>query len=105
IGTPDRQRAQPPTIVDATNTIAAQAAGHTASLQDFLDRAAAVSRLTADHRSSLSQAINRLPGLLAEAQPALAQLDTVAVNGTPLVQQIHAAVPSLNKVATDLGPF
>ena len=49
--------------------------------------------MTAAHRDTLSQAINRLPGLLAAAQPALQQLDTVAVSGTPLVQQIHAAVP------------
>jgi ABC-type transporter Mla subunit MlaD len=101
----NRQRAQLATIVDATNTIAAEAAGHTTNLQSFLDRAAALSTLTAAHRDNLSVAVSRLPGLLAVAQPALQQLDTVAVNGTPLVQQIHAAVPSLNQVATDFGPF
>jgi ABC-type transporter Mla subunit MlaD len=101
----DRQRAQLATIVDATDTIAKNGATHTADVQNFLTRAAALSTDTADHESALSQAINRLPGLLSAAQPALAQLDTVARDGTPLVQQIHASVPSLNRVENDLGPF
>jgi ABC-type transporter Mla subunit MlaD len=105
IGILARQRAQLATIVDATNTIAAQGAGHTADVQNFLTHAAALSSLTASHSSNLALAINRLPGLLGAAQPALQQLDTVAVDGTPLVQQIHAAVPALNRVANDFGPF
>ncbi len=100
-----RQRSQLGTIVDATQTIAAQAAGHTRDLQSFLDRAASLSSLTAAHHDPLSQAVARLPGLLAQAQPALAQLNTVAVDGTPLIQQIHNAVPALNRVSNDLGPF
>jgi ABC-type transporter Mla subunit MlaD len=101
----NRQRNQLATIVDATNTIAAQGAGHTANVQNFLTRAAALSTLTASHSSNLSRAINELPGLLGAAQPALKQLDRVAVDGTPLVQQIHNSVPALNRVANDLGPF
>jgi phospholipid/cholesterol/gamma-HCH transport system substrate-binding protein len=105
IGILARQKAQLATLVDATNTIATEGAAHTTSVQNFLDRAAALSTLTANHRDNLSLAVNRLPGLLAAAQPALQQLDTFAVGATPLVRQIHAAVPSLDKVANDLGPF
>jgi virulence factor Mce-like protein len=100
-----RQRNQLAGIVDATDKIAAEGAGHTANLKQFLDRSAALMSLTASHRDALSGAIARLPGLLAQAQPALQQLDTVAVDGTPLLQQVHAAVPSLNKVSNDLTPF
>jgi phospholipid/cholesterol/gamma-HCH transport system substrate-binding protein len=99
------QRTQLAGIVDNTNTIAAEAAGHTGDLQRFLDRSAALTSLTASHTDALSQSIARLPALLAAAQPALQQLDTVAVDGTPLVNQLHAAVPSLNQATTDLGPF
>jgi ABC-type transporter Mla subunit MlaD len=105
IGILARQKSELATIIDATNTIASQAASHTTDVQNFLVRAASLSTLTASHSSNLSLAINRLPGLLSAARPALAQLDTVAVDGTPLVQQIHAAVPALNRVANDLGPF
>ena len=105
IGILSRQKAQLATLVDATSTVASEAARHSGSLQAFLNRAANVSSITAAHRDSLSRSIKRLPGLLAAAQPALQQLDIVAVSGTPLVQQIHAAVPALNRVATDLDPF
>jgi virulence factor Mce-like protein len=105
IGILDRQRNQLATIVDATNTIAAQASTHTADLQNFLDKTAALTSETASHSSNLSLAINRLPGLLDAAQPALSQLDTVAVDATPLLNQIHASVPALNQVTNDFGPF
>jgi ABC-type transporter Mla subunit MlaD len=101
----DRQNGQLATIVDATNTIAREGAGHTANLQRFLDQAALLSSLTAAHRGPLAQTIARLPGLLAAAEPALKQLDTVAVDATPLVAQIHTSVPALNQVSSDLGPF
>ena len=68
-------------------------------------RFAEVELMTRNTGTYLIPAINRLPGLLSAARPALEQLDTVAVDGTPLVQQIHAAVPALNRVANDLGPF
>src|SRR5581483_4789238 len=70
-----------------------------------LTHAAALTQLTASHSGALSQAIQRLPANLDATQPALRQLDTVARDGTPLLAQIHAAVPELNNVATDLGPF
>ncbi len=105
IGILARQKAQLGTIIDATNTIAQQGAGHTAAVQNFLDQSAALSSTTAAHSSNLELAINRLPGLLAAAQPSLQQLDVVARDGTPLLQQLHVAAPYLNKVSTDLGPF
>ncbi len=101
----DRQRNQLASIVDDTNTIARQAAGHTAALQRFLDRSASLTSLTAAHKDSLSQAVARLPGLLSAAEPAMRQLDTVAVDGTPLLAQLHVAAPALDKVHADLGPF
>jgi phospholipid/cholesterol/gamma-HCH transport system substrate-binding protein len=100
-----RQRSQLATLVDATNSLAKDGAAHTQLIQNFLDRASALTAETADHASPLAQSINRLPALLDAARPALQQLDTVAVDGTPLVQQIHAAVPALNRVTNDLGPF
>ncbi|MHB8656366.1 MAG: MlaD family protein [Solirubrobacteraceae bacterium] len=105
IGILARQRDQLAAIVDATSTIASQGAGHTAAVQSFIDRAAALTQLTATHRDSLALAVNRLPGLLAATEPALAQLDTVARDGTPLLAQLYAAAPYLNRVNRDFAPF
>jgi virulence factor Mce-like protein len=101
----DHQRRQLATIVDSTSTLAAQGAGHTTDIQRFLDKTAAFTTLTAAHKDNLSQTIARLPALLAATQPALQQLDIVARDGTPLLQQLHASVPALTSVENDLGPF
>lgn len=100
-----RQKAQLATIIDATNTIAAEGAAHAPNLQRFLDSAAALTGVTASHSSNISRSIQLLPGLLAAAQPALQQLDIVAKDGTPLVQQLGASAPALSRVQRDLVPF
>ena len=99
------QQAQLRTLIDSTNTLAAQGAAHTGSLQGFLDRASALATLTANHRSALAQGIRRLPGLLAAALPALSQVNAVATQGTPLLAQLQAAAPVLEQVSRDLRPF
>lgn len=105
IGVLLRQQSSLKTLIDSTAKIAAQGAGDTGALKTFLDRAAALSTLTAEHHSALAQGINRLPDLLSQARPALAQLDTVARDGTPLLHQLQAASPVLEQVSRDLKPF
>lgn len=105
IGILEHQRGQLATIVDATDTIARSGASHAPALTAFLDRSAGLTALIAAHRGSLARTIARLPGLLATARPALSKLDAVAVGGTPLVRQLHAAVPALNRASVDLVPF
>jgi ABC-type transporter Mla subunit MlaD len=99
------QRAQLQTLIDSSDRLVATGAAGKAGLQRFLDRAAALSSTTAAHGSALSESIARLPRLLAATRPSLTQLDAVATQGTPLLQQLTAATPSLNRVANDLGPF
>ncbi len=105
IGILAHQKAQLATIIDATNTIASEGASHTSAVQSFLTQAASLTSTTAAHSSNLQLAINRLPGLLAAARPSLQQLDVVARDGTPLLQQLQVAAPFLNNVSRDLGPF
>jgi phospholipid/cholesterol/gamma-HCH transport system substrate-binding protein len=100
-----RQRTQLQAVISATRTIMAQGAVHTATLKRFLDQAAGLSAAVALHRGPLAAAVNRLPGLLAATRPALGQLDALARNGTPLLYQLDAAAPWLNRVSADLGPF
>jgi phospholipid/cholesterol/gamma-HCH transport system substrate-binding protein len=99
------QRTQLQSLIDSSDKLATTGAAGTAQLRRFLDRAAGLSTLTATHGGALSQSIARLPALLAATRPALAQLDSIATQGTPLLQQLRAAAPSLNRVSDDLGPF
>jgi ABC-type transporter Mla subunit MlaD len=101
----NRQRGQITSAVDATDTIVAELASRRGQLQTFVDRAARVTLRTADRRSELADAIRRLPGLLAVAQPALQRLDELAVNGTPVINDLHASAPSFNRLTADLRPF
>jgi ABC-type transporter Mla subunit MlaD len=105
IGILARQKTELAALIDATNTIAQQAATHTGAVQNFLQQASTLASTTAQHRSNLALAIKRLPALLAAAQPSLAQLDVVAREGTPLVKQLGTAAPYLNQASLDLGPF
>jgi ABC-type transporter Mla subunit MlaD len=100
-----RQGAQLQTLIDSSNRVAAEGTSGKADLQRFLDRAAAASSLTAMHSGALSQSIARLPALLSATRPSLAQLDAIATQGTPLLQQLRVTAPSLDRVANDLGPF
>ena len=100
-----RQGAQLQTLIDSSNRVAAEGAAGTAQLKRFLDQAAAASTLTAAHSGALGQSIGRLPALLAATRPALTQLDAIATQGTPLLQQLTATAPSLDRVSSDLGPF
>jgi virulence factor Mce-like protein len=100
-----RQGAQLQTLIDSSDRLVTTGAAGKADLQRFLVRAAALSSTTAAHGSALSESIARLPALLAATRPSLTQLDAVATQGTPLLQQLTSAAPSLNRVANDLGPF
>jgi ABC-type transporter Mla subunit MlaD len=105
IGILNRQGSQLQTVISATRTIMAQGAAHAQTLKRFLVSTAALSASVANHTGPLASAVNRLPGLLAAARPALQQVDAVARQGTPLLDQLRSAAPWLNRVSADLGPF
>jgi phospholipid/cholesterol/gamma-HCH transport system substrate-binding protein len=100
-----RQGRELQAVISATHTIMAQGAAHTGTLKRFLVAAAALSASVADHRGPLATAVHRLPGLIAATRPALQQVDTIARNGTPLLNQLRSAAPWLDRVSADLGPF
>ncbi len=105
IGILETQRSALSSILDATNTLAAQIAGHVPALKGFVNRSAALTTLLASHRGPLAMAIGRLPSLLQALHPALQQVDAVARNGTPLLDELHTAAPSLDRVEKNLGPL
>ncbi|HEV3056087.1 MAG TPA: MlaD family protein, partial [Solirubrobacteraceae bacterium] len=100
-----QQRAELATAIDASDSLVAQLAAHTPDISAFVAQAARLSETTAAHSGPLARALRELPGLLSASRPALADVDGIALTGTPLVQQIHAAVPRINKLTDDLGPF
>ncbi|MBO0767182.1 MAG: hypothetical protein J2O48_00720 [Solirubrobacterales bacterium] len=105
IGILNSQTSQLSTAINATDQIARTGVNRTAAVHNFVTQANGLLRLTNSHTGSMEQSINKLPGLLASARPALNDLNTVAVDGTPLLSSIRQATPALNKVSNDIVPF
>lgn len=99
------QRLALATAIDASDALVGRLAAHAPNLSSFVAQAARLTVTTAAHRGQLAQAVHRLPGLLATARPALGNLDGVATAGTPLLAQIHASVPELNRLTAEMAPF
>jgi virulence factor Mce-like protein len=98
-------RAQLRALIGASDKVIAQLAAHRGALKGFLHHGARVAQVTARRASKLEQSAQRLPALLAEAQPALANLRTLAEQGTPILRDAGAAAPQLRRLAHQAGPL
>jgi virulence factor Mce-like protein len=105
IGILNAQRAQVTQIVDSSDRLVAQLAANKGRVQAFVDGAAKVTTQTASHSGALAQGLNRLPALLAAAQPALTQLDSVAVTSIPIVSGVERAAPYIRQVLNTVPAF
>jgi ABC-type transporter Mla subunit MlaD len=101
----ESQRTQLATTIDATDPLVAQLAAHRAQARGFMAAAARVTARLAAHRAALAGSVQRLPALLSATRPALAQLDLVETQTTPLLVQLGAAAPLLSRLSVDLGPL
>jgi virulence factor Mce-like protein len=101
----NRQRTQLQSIVTDSDRLVGELAARRDRVADFIDQAARVTTQTADHSTALAEGIRRLPALLAAARPALARLDEVAADGRPLLDQLRAAAPQVNRLTALLEPF
>jgi virulence factor Mce-like protein len=70
-------------------------------VQEARDTAAA----SAERRDDLSRDFELLDDFLAELEPTLAELENVAVEGTPLFEDLRAAAPGLTTLSKNLPPF
>lgn len=98
-------RAHLQSLIGASDQILAALARRRQRVGAFIDSAAAVTATAAAHRDALAATVNRLPPLLAGAQPALARLDAVARSATPVAQSVTAAAPALATAVSELPAF
>ena len=70
-----------------------------------LANSAAVARATAERRADLEADIQRLPRVLRELRPTMVRLGGFADQATPVLSDLHAQAPAINRVVTQLGPF
>jgi virulence factor Mce-like protein len=71
----------------------------------FIQRATDTADASLARRDDLSRDFEILDDFLAELQPTLAKLDEVARANTPLLTDLRAAAPGLNRLAVNLPAF
>jgi ABC-type transporter Mla subunit MlaD len=87
------------------DAIFAQLANRREDVVHFIDNAGRTAAISAERSNDLAQNFNLLDDFLAQLKPTMFQLGKLAENQTPLLTDLHAAAPGLNKLATNLPTF
>jgi len=87
------------------DAIFAQLADRREDVVHFIDNAGRTAAISAERSNDLSQNFHLLDDFLAELKPTMFQLGNLAEQQTPLLTDLHAAAPGLNKLATNLPRF
>jgi len=105
LGILSSDRARLRSLIGASDQVIGQLARHRGAVKGFLRHGAAVAKVTAQRSAKLEASARELPALLAEAQPALSNLRTLAEQGTPILRDAWAAAPQLRRLAHQAGPL
>lgn len=101
----DAQRERLATAVGQTDHVLSRLAGQDDRVRAFVDRAAILSRTTADHRAALGEAVQRLPAMLDAVRPGLRSLSRAANDASPLLDDLRASAPGLRSLTSTLPSF
>jgi ABC-type transporter Mla subunit MlaD len=72
---------------------------------NFIDNAGRTAAISAERSEDLSKNFDLLDDFLAELQPTMVELEKLARFQTPLLTDLRAAAPGLNRLARNLPPF
>ena len=92
-------------VVRDTDVLVARLADRKDKVLDFIEQSERVTAQTAEQRGPLADTIRRLPPLLERTDIALSDLDRFFDNSRPLLGELRAAAPGLERALTALGPF
>jgi virulence factor Mce-like protein len=92
-------------LIDGSDRVIAELAAKRRQVSDFIDRADAVTRTAAGRRGDLDLAVQRLPALLAELEPAARDLTGFATDARPVVRSLAAAAPQVRALLGDFDPL
>jgi ABC-type transporter Mla subunit MlaD len=72
---------------------------------DFIVKANQTGEATAERSADIQRTFQRFPPFLQQLDPTLVDLGNVAQQTTPVLTDLRAAAPDLNRFVTQLGPF
>jgi phospholipid/cholesterol/gamma-HCH transport system substrate-binding protein len=92
------QNSELATAVGQTDQVLAELATHEDDVRAFVGRAADVATTTADHRTALSAGVRGLPAMLDAVKNGLRSIDRVTTAAPPLLANLRAAAPALERL-------
>lgn len=100
----DGQRADLRRTVERTSRVAHVLAGRREDLGRLTRDGSRLAERVGRHDDDLRESLRRLPALLAEARPALGELDALGEQAEPLLVAAEGSAPGITRLATDAGP-
>jgi virulence factor Mce-like protein len=88
-----------------SNTVVTALANNTGTVERFITEANNVASDTATQQGNLKLTLHNLPGLLAQARPALAKLGAAVTANQPVVNNLNAASGQIHRLFADLPNF
>jgi virulence factor Mce-like protein len=88
-----------------SNSVITALANNSANVERFITEAGSTASATATQQANLRLALGRLPGLLEQLRPTLAQLGTTVTTNTPVLANLNSASSQLDRLFTDLPAF
>jgi virulence factor Mce-like protein len=87
------------------NQVVSALAANKSDVQRFVVQANNAASTSAQRKPDIAAGIRKLPGFLAQLQPAMAALGQVADQQTPALQNLNASAGQLKTFLDQLGPF
>ena len=88
-----------------SDRIMAPLARDRASAAGFVENASTVATAAASEDTALAQNIQKLPGFLRELRPTMVRLGSLSDQMTPVLSDLGAVAPDVNRLVRETGPF
>ncbi len=88
-----------------SNSVITALANNSQNVDRFISEAGRTASDTATQRANLRGSLQRLPGLLEQLKPTIAQLGTTVTTNEPVLQNLNQASGQLDRLLTDLPAF
>jgi hypothetical protein len=88
-----------------SNSVITALANNSKNVNKFIDVAGKTAADTATQQGNLRTSLQRLPGLLQQLKPTIAQLGTTVTTNEPVLQNLNQASGQIDRLLTDLPAF
>jgi virulence factor Mce-like protein len=88
-----------------SNSVITALANNSKNVNKFIDVAGKTAADTSTQQANLRTSLQRLPGLLEQLKPTMAQLGTTVTTNEPVLQNLNQASGQIDRLLTDLPAF